>query len=173
MNVAALQKHLNDVAALAAAAGASLKVSDELFACAQALTPFADRPIADLAAFLARAKEFSDDDRPVPMPPSMKVKAPRPPKAPAASKVAKPTSAEIIERLYRLYESIAHTGLDEDSIQKELALVGELKGAAVDTAAERMNVLAAVKKAKGVEAKKALIRDAILERRGRHERVGH
>jgi len=163
MNVGALQKHLNDVAALAAAAGASPKVSNELLACAQALAPFASRPVSELAVFLGRATDAAPEG-PVPWASAKK------PRAAKATVPPKPSPDETIDRLHRLYESIAHTTLDDEGIEKELGLIGTLKGKAIDGAAEKMNVLAAVKKAKGVDAKKAIIRGAILNRRGRFER---
>ena len=170
MNVSALQRHFREVAALVGAANASQKVQDDLIACAQSLTPFSDRPISELAVYLARA-EKQTDAAPVPWPTGTSKKPPRVTKAPS---VPKPSQTDIVDRLYRLYEAIAHTTLSDEEIARQLSTVEELKGDALLDAGARMNVLAEMKK-KGVTApeKRDKIRAAILGRRHHHERVGN
>lgn len=166
MNVAALQKHFLDVATFAEAAGAGKKAINDLFACAQALTPFADRPVSDLAAYLARVREFAHSDGPVPMPPGHKGRGVNP--KPAG--VASARGAPIIDLLYRLYESISTSTLGEEEISKELNSVEKLTKPDLEVLGEKLSVLSEVRKAKSVAEKKSVIRKAISERRSRSDR---
>lgn len=115
--------------------------------------------------------EKQTDAAPVPWPTGTSKKPPRVTKAPS---VPKPSQTDIVDRLYRLYEAIAHTTLSDEEIARQLSTVEELKGDALLDAGARMNVLAEMKK-KGVTApeKRDKIRAAILGRRHHHERVGN
>ena len=165
MNVTALQQQFRSFAQFAEKAGASPKAVAELAAVADGLAPFEALTVAQFAIFLRAADEFVREGT-LPLVPAKKL--PAKPRAIKVKAEAIPAE-EIVERVYRLYESIVHTTLTEEAIAAELKLVEQLKQPALKMLAERLNIWQANKRLK-VPQLKAKIQDEVRERKNRYER---
>ncbi len=165
MNVAAVQQHFRDLAALVGHAGASAKVVDELTLIATGLEPFRDRPLGLFAEFLRKAEEF---DRTGVLP-VVATKA-RKPAAPKVPKPPKPAAADVIQRIVTLYQNILTPTLTAETIDQELALIDALKGPDLQALATQLEVGEKVKKLK-VKDKATAMKQVIRDRRGMFERA--
>ena len=165
MNVADLQQQFRSIAQFAERAEASAKAVRELGAVAEALAPFAALSIAQFSLFLRAADEFVREGA-VPPAPAKKAAAKR---APAKPKAGVVTQEEIVERVYRLYETIVHGNHSEEMIAAELNLVDKLKGVNLQSLADKLNIRQTGKKLK-VPQLKAKIQEEVRERKNRYER---
>jgi hypothetical protein len=167
VNVAALQKHLADLAGFLAQADANKAVLNGLFAVQQGLQPFAEYKFEDFAAFLKLASEIADEFRrtgQVPVPPPKKTST-RAPKAPKLS------VEDARSRVRALYEQAPRPDFSLEHLERELA---ELNALSVPNLKEVAAEANAAGRAKSARAKKDIIgtiRTAILDRHGTIERV--
>lgn len=165
MNVADLQQQFRSIAHFAGVAGANAKTIAELVGVAEALAPFGELTIAQFAIFLRAADEFVREGT-LPKVPGKKAPAKR---APAKPKDGVVSQEEIVERVYRLYETIVHGNHSEETIAAELDLVEKLKGANLQALADKLNIRQPAKKLL-VPQLKAKIREEVRERKHRYER---
>jgi hypothetical protein len=126
VNVADLQQHLNDTARMLELAGGR-KGATELQAVAEALRPFRDRSLRDLASVLARAAEPPRVDDAVP-------KA-----APARRKPAADPSA-IAARLRSVYDRAADASTTRELIDAELQTLKGMKKAGLKVVAKALEI---------------------------------
>jgi hypothetical protein len=167
VNVAALQKHLADLAGFLAQADAGKKIVDDLHAVQRELEPFAQYKFADFAAFLKLASEIAGEfsrTGQVPVPPPKKTSA-RVPKAPKLS------VEDARSRVRALYEQAPQPDFSLEHLERELA---ELNALSVPNLKEVAAEANAAGRAKSARAKKDVIgaiRAAILDRHGTIERV--
>lgn len=167
MNVVVMQQHFRELSTLIRSAGAASKLVDEFLAVAMALEPFRDHSVGTFASFLVRADEFDKTGKVTVT--ATKSKRETAPKAP---KVSKPSDVEILNRLTTLFQGILNPNLTNETIDIELLLVDQLKGAGLQTLATEVGIGEKIKKFK-VPDKKAAIKQAIRDRRGIFHRADY
>lgn len=155
MNVAALRSHLRDLSAFLDAAGAAKKVTDDLRAASNGLTPFDAYKLADFVSFLGKAEEYS---RTGVLPVTGKPKAAPKPKAVPVN------AQEARDRVVSLHDRAA-TATDEE-IAAVLALLAKLKKADLEPIAAAIGLRGKFT----VKAMLAEIERIIRDRRGIAER---
>ena len=167
MNVVVMQQHFRELSALIRSAGAASKLVEEFLAVATALEPFREQSVGAFASFLVRADEFDKTGK-------VTVIATKPKRvaAPKAARITKPSDAEILTRLSTLYEGILNPNLTDETIEAELLLVDQLKGAGLQTLATTVGIAEKIKKFK-VPDKKAALKQAIRDRRGIFQRADY
>lgn len=166
MNVAALQKHLADLAGFLAQADAGKKIVDDLLAVQRELEPFAEYKFADFAAFLKLASEIADEFRrtgQVPVPP--KKTSTRAPKAPKLS------VEDARSRVRALYEQAPRPDFSLEHLERELAELNALSVPNLKEVAAEANAAGRAKSARAKKDVVGAIRAAILDRHGTIERV--
>ena len=164
MNVASVQKHFRDLAAMLADTRGATTVVAELSAVADGLAPFRTQSLAEFAAFLRRAEEYQRLGKLEPLP------------TPRAGRKTTTTAVppqEVIRRVGALYERVTDPKLTTEVIDAELALVDQLKVADLHTLAEAIGNLGVVKGLKQKADKASAIKKFIRDRRGMANRPNY
>jgi len=172
VNVAALLRHLSDLADfLSGMKGCTSTIAD-LRAVRDGLAPFADQPFADFAAFLRLADEYKRTGQiPIAATKTPRAKKQTEPKPPKAAKVPK-LSRDAAQLLVRtLYEQAAKPGfLTDEQLDAELAKLSTTNVTDIRKAAAEADAGGRVKKMNVPEAI-AEIKRAILGRKATNDRV--
>ena len=163
MNVASVQRHLRELSALVADAGANRKSVGELAAVADALEPFRDRTVGELADLLRRMAEPAGGELPE--------SAPARPRGarPASSSGPVVPSTEAVQRLSELYKTALSPDLTPERMTEELKLLDGLKKDDLLRVAAVMGTQDALKRRTVPDIRKALEK-AIRDRRGMYRR---
>ncbi len=169
MNVAALQQHLNDLAAfLTKVNGKNEKAIADLHAVRDGLAPFAEHKFEDFAAFLKLALQIADEFKrtgQVPVPPPK----PKKPSTPRKQKPVKLTLDAARALVRALYEAAPKPGFDAEQLDAELAKLNDLKATDLKTVAAEADAGERSKSKKKADVI-AEIKKAILGRKAAPER---
>jgi hypothetical protein len=169
MDVAALQKHLSDLAGFVRDAGANATVGNQITAAAEALAPFRGYKIDQFAAFLKIAEEYHRAGvTPDKVPAKRGTGGAGKGKAPAG-----PTAAEVIDRVATFYQTAGDPSVTAAQVEQELTSLGKLKKAEMLQLAARIGVEGLAKAQKSNPAILDVLRKAVRDRKGMRDRPNY